>query len=727
MTFLRCLLVVVVVLAYAEEVITTSDELWIHSAREFIEFSRSVNNGTSYSGSTVYLESDIDFSGELSQELEPVGKDWDNNFLGTFDGQGHTFSNLKMNSSSNLVGLFGYSKELVVKNVIVDSSCSIEGSFTDSNAFVGGIAGRCDLIGERIIFENNVNMANVSFTVNGTHVYLGGIASCLHSESYDGTFYVRNCVNYGTIRDYGHANRSIIGGIVGECWGSSSTKYIQNSLNCGDVIYSGTVIGGEKLYIGGIGGWSWGAVFENCVNTGMVYSAVESSLGGIVGQMGSPLYTDIAHCFWVSSVNCTNLAGLNVSLVKISNSYQSEANPGLVGGLNGYFGDGNNTWRKWALNPNNSTITLVINNAEALSYSSQLILLPDYSGTNESSSTFSGWYKDPYFAVKFDGVEFMESITLYSLCGAIVTVTLNFNSEVGHGIQLVPKKLAAVNNSYGDLPTPTKLGHRFVGWFDDNNEIVTSESVVRKGSDHTLYAHWEICNYNVTFEPNEGYVSQTYKTITFNKSYGDLPTPTKLGHMFVGWFDDNNEIVTSESVVKKGSDHTLYGHWEICEYFVTFDLGNGTKIEKGFNFNESIAYPDNIEREGYAFDGWNPKVVLMPGNNLTISAGWIEAVEATEFVEVIIKRSDLTKSEAEEITRRFTTAVFSVERIELIAEAGETRIVVRFVDREEAEKFVRTAKSSGDRSIIKMRFANGSEFSFSSVSCPFPFLFFSII
>lgn len=656
MTFLRCLLVVVVVLAYAEEVITTSDELWIHSAREFIEFSRSVNNGTSYSGSTVYLESDIDFSGELSQELEPVGKDWDNNFLGTFDGQGHTFSNLKMNSSSNLVGLFGYSKELVVKNVIVDSSCSIEGSFTDSNAFVGGIAGRCDLIGERIIFENNVNMANVSFTVNGTHVYLGGIASCLHSESYDGTFYVRNCVNYGTIRDYGHANRSIIGGIVGECWGSSSTKYIQNSLNCGDVIYSGTVIGGEKLYIGGIGGWSWGAVFENCVNTGMVYSAVESSLGGIVGQMGSPLYTDIAHCFWVSSVNCTNLAGLNVSLVKISNSYQSEANPGLVGGLNGYFGDGNNTWRKWALNPNNSTITLVINNAEALSYSSQLILLPDYSGTNESSSTFSGWYKDPYFAVKFDGVEFMESITLYSLCGAIVTVTFNSNSEVGHEIQLVPKKLAAVNNSYGDLPTPTKLGHRFVGWFDDNNEIVTSESVVRKGSDHTLYAHWEI-----------------------------------------------------------------------CEYFVTFDLGNGTKIEKGFNFNESIAYPDNIEREGYAFDGWNPKVVLMPGNNLTISAGWIEAVEATEFVEVIIKRSDLTKSEAEEITRRFTTAVFSVERIELIAEAGETRIVVRFVDREEAEKFVRTAKSSGDRSIIKMRFANGSEFSFSSVSCPFPFLFFSII
>lgn len=652
MTFLRCLLVVVVVLAYAEEAITTSDELWIYSAREFIEFSRSVNNGTSYSGSTVYLESDIDFSGGLSQEFEPVGKDWDNNFLGTFDGQGHTFSNLKMNSSSNLVGLFGYSKELVVKNVIVDSSCSIEGSFTDSNAFVGGIAGRCDLIGERIIFENNVNMANVSFTVNGTHVYLGGIASCLHSESYDGTFYVRNCVNYGTIRDYGHANRSIIGGIVGECWGSSSTKYIQNCLNCGDVIYSGTVIGGEKLYIGGIGGWSWGAVFENCVNTGMVYSAVESSLGGIVGQMGSPLYTDIAHCFWVSSVNCTNLAGLNVSLVKISNSSQSEPNTGLVGGLNGYFGDGNNTWRKWALNPNNSTITLVINNAEALSYSSQLILLPDYSGTNESSSTFSGWYKDPYFAVKFDGVEFMESVTLYSLCGVIVTVTFNSNSEVGHGAHLAPKKLVAVNNSYGDLPTPTKIGHKFVGWFDDNNEIVTSESVVRKGSDHTLYAHWKI-----------------------------------------------------------------------CEYFVTFDLGNGTKIEKGFNFNESIAYPDNIEREGYTFDGWNSKVVLMPGHNLTISASWIEAFEATEFVEVIIKRSDLTKSEAEEITRRFTSAVFSVERIELIAEAGETRIVVRFVDREEAEKFVRTAKSSGDRSIIKMRFADGSKFSFSSVLCPFFFVF----
>ena len=71
-------------------------------------FSDNVNNGgTSYSGITVYLDADIDLSGV---EFEPIGiDDKSNHFNGTFDGQGHVIYNLKMNSSSAYIGLFGYS------------------------------------------------------------------------------------------------------------------------------------------------------------------------------------------------------------------------------------------------------------------------------------------------------------------------------------------------------------------------------------------------------------------------------------------------------------------------------------------------------------------------------------------------------------------------------------------------------------------------------------------
>ena len=96
------------------------------SAEDLIKFSENVNSGTSYSGATVFLDADIDFSGGLSEQFEPVGKDSIRKyyFQGTFDGQGHIISNLVVKSSSEYIGLFGYSREATIRNVVMDFSCS---------------------------------------------------------------------------------------------------------------------------------------------------------------------------------------------------------------------------------------------------------------------------------------------------------------------------------------------------------------------------------------------------------------------------------------------------------------------------------------------------------------------------------------------------------------------------------------------------------------------------
>ena len=82
-----------------------------------------MNNETSYSGTTVFLDVDIDFSGgSPSEQFVPIGKSGSKYFQGTFDGQGHTISNLAINSSSlQYVGLFGYSKGATIRNVVLDS------------------------------------------------------------------------------------------------------------------------------------------------------------------------------------------------------------------------------------------------------------------------------------------------------------------------------------------------------------------------------------------------------------------------------------------------------------------------------------------------------------------------------------------------------------------------------------------------------------------------------
>ena len=42
-------------------------EFYIRNASDLIEFSKNVNNGTGYSGATVFLDADINFSGGLSE------------------------------------------------------------------------------------------------------------------------------------------------------------------------------------------------------------------------------------------------------------------------------------------------------------------------------------------------------------------------------------------------------------------------------------------------------------------------------------------------------------------------------------------------------------------------------------------------------------------------------------------------------------------------------------
>ena len=105
----------------------------ISSASGFIGFSKAVNSGTSYKGTTVFLDNDIDFSGDgLSEQFEPIGKN-SKYFQGTFDGQGYTISGLIINSSSKYVGLFEHARGVSIKNVVLGSSCGVNSSGGDTH------------------------------------------------------------------------------------------------------------------------------------------------------------------------------------------------------------------------------------------------------------------------------------------------------------------------------------------------------------------------------------------------------------------------------------------------------------------------------------------------------------------------------------------------------------------------------------------------------------------
>lgn len=109
-------------------------------------------------------------------------------------------------------------------------------------------------------------------------------------------------------------------------------------------------------------------------------------------------------------------------------------------------------------------------------------------------------------------------------------------------------------------------GRDFNGW-STNKSSTTAEyskgATYSKNESATLYAVWSLKNVTVNFDPQKGTTDTTSKVVTFNSKYGTLPTPTRKGYDFGGWYTETEykNQVTEDTVLKNEETHTLYAKW----------------------------------------------------------------------------------------------------------------------------------------------------------------------
>ncbi len=247
-----------------------------------------------------------------------------------------------------------------------------------------------------------------------------------------------------------------------------------------------------------------------------------------------------------------------------------------------------------------------------LTYAEQTVTLPS---PELIGYTFSGWkrsgkaallkgsVKSSDIGVNADG----ENITLTAQWTAnTYTVTFNANG----GTVSPTSKTVTYNSTYGNLPIPTRTGYTFNGWFAAASEgpQVTASTTVTATANHTLYARWTANTYTVTFNANDGGVSQTSKTVTYGLTYGTLPTPTRTGYTFKGWFTaaSGGTQVTATTKVAITANQTLYAQWTANTYTVTFDANGGSvsPTSKTVTYNSTYGDLPAPTREGYDFNGW---------------------------------------------------------------------------------------------------------------------------
>ena len=208
---------------------------------------------------------------------EPIGN-YSKKYAGTFDGNGHTISNLYIKVQRQGVGFFGYMEDGTIKNIVFDNA-QVENTGNNSNfpltgivvgaaygtlqnlktlkncsvksgaKTLGGIAGTITRSCSNL--ENNATVSGTyevggiagSFIASGTlsscvnngmvteneFGYCGGIVSSLHYGT------IEDCANYGNV-----IGTVDIGGIVGF---AQSNSTIKSTLSCGDITSQGSSAG----------------------------------------------------------------------------------------------------------------------------------------------------------------------------------------------------------------------------------------------------------------------------------------------------------------------------------------------------------------------------------------------------------------------------------------------------------------------------------------------------
>ncbi|MCO6179820.1 S-layer family protein [Ciceribacter sp. RN22] len=223
-------------------------------------------------------------------------------FSGTFDGNGHTISNLTISASSaTFVGLFGGSEGTITNIGLVNADIT-GGSYvggliginagTVSNAYVtGSVSGSGDYVGGLVGYgggPGTVSTSNSTASVSGgagvgglMGSNRGGISNSYSTGSVTGTSYVGGLVGYG---DGGTVSNSYATGSV------SGTSYVGGLMgfSTGTIRYSYATgsVNGSGDYVGGLVGGNAGtltALYWDTVTSGRTTGVGVGSATGVTG------------------------------------------------------------------------------------------------------------------------------------------------------------------------------------------------------------------------------------------------------------------------------------------------------------------------------------------------------------------------------------------------------------------------------------------------------------
>ena len=252
------------------------------------------------------------------------------------------------------------------------------------------------------------------------------------------------------------------------------------------------------------------------------------------------------------------------------------------------------------------------------------------------------------------------------------------------------------------LPVLTRRGYSFLGWY--NGDVKVENGVWTNSSSVTLTPMWEVGGNTITLDANGGNVASSSVNVRYDQSF-TLPTPTRTGYTFEGWYSGNTEYVSG--VWTELDDITLVARWTANTYSITFEdvVEHLGEINVTFNYNysgstptvqtlrngQTLTYPTNPTRSGYVFAGWYSNSACTTQYNfsgtiyrdMTLYAKWVSCDISNDYsYPWTVSGSSLTSTnKRDNSTSNYTITVYSAVtvtfRYKTSSESGYDKLYVK--------------------------------------------------
>ncbi len=213
-----------------------------------------------------------------------------------------------------------------------------------------------------------------------------------------------------------------------------------------------------------------------------------------------------------------------------------------------------------------------------------------------------------YIKIRFDANAVGNKLTVNN-------IRVYEEGTVADGVSYEAPIAVTYDSTFGTLPTPTKTGYEFKGWFDENGNQYVNSTKVSITDTLRLYSKWEIGTYTIIFDTVGGTAVNPI-TGTYGTAITKPADPTKTGYLFTGWDKTIPDTIPGENMTVKAT-------WSENSYAVFFDGNNHTggtaPTQINTTYTNTITLPEcTYTKNGYTFIGWNTK---QDGSGVTYSAG----------------------------------------------------------------------------------------------------------